>query len=306
MLATNYPILDIFLTTLYFFIFIIWLWLLFMVFIDIFRSHDLHGWAKALWVIGIIVMPYLGVLVYLIFRGGKMHERAAQQAAQQQKAFDQYVKQAAGTPGAHHRRPALEAGRAQDARASSPMPNSRPRSPRSWPVPERGRDATQHKQQHNRRAPDRTAERRRGDTMTIGPVSYTVIAFPGNQFNGNIAPEVAKLVASGTVRILDLVFVAKDEQGDTISLEFDQMDELAAFNDIDGEVGGLVNAEDLDHVAANLPEGNSALVILWEDLWAVPLVEAIRGSGGVLIDSARIPNDLIEAAFEELAQALKS
>jgi hypothetical protein len=100
MLATNYPILDIFLTTLYFFIFIIWLWLLFMVFIDIFRSHDLHGWAKALWVIGIIIMPYLGVLVYLIFRGSGMHDRAAKQAALQQKAFDQYVKQAAGSPGA--------------------------------------------------------------------------------------------------------------------------------------------------------------------------------------------------------------
>ena len=64
--------------------------------------------------------------------------------------------------------------------------------------------------------------------------------------------------------------------------------------------------EDLDHVAANLPEGNAALVILWEDLWAVPLVEAIRGSGGVVIDSARIPNDLVEAAFEDLAAALKS
>ena len=75
------PILDIFLTTLYFFLFIIWIWLLFMVFIDIFRSHDMGGWAKALWVIFIIVMPYLGVLVYLIARGGKMHERAAQQAA---------------------------------------------------------------------------------------------------------------------------------------------------------------------------------------------------------------------------------
>ena len=142
--------------------------------------------------------------------------------------------------------------------------------------------------------------------MTIGPVSYTVIAFPGNQFNGDVAPEVAKLVASGTVRILDLVFVAKDEQGDTISLEFDQMDELAAFNDIEGEVGGLVNAEDLDHVAANLPAGNSALVILWEDLWAKPLAEALRGSGGVLVDSARIPADLIETAMDELAQALAS
>ena len=99
MLASSYPVLDIFLTTLYFFLFIIWLWLLFMVFIDIFRSHDIGGWAKALWVIFIIVMPYLGVLVYLIARGGKMHERAAQQAALQQKAFDQYVKQTAGTPG---------------------------------------------------------------------------------------------------------------------------------------------------------------------------------------------------------------
>ena len=142
--------------------------------------------------------------------------------------------------------------------------------------------------------------------MTLGPVSYTVIAFPGNKFNGNIVPEIGKLVANDVVRILDLVFVMKDDQGDTISLEFDQMDELAAFGDMDGEVGGLVNAEDLDHVAANLPENNSALVIVWEDLWAKPLVEALRGSGGILVDSARIPADLVEAAFEELSQALKS
>ncbi len=142
--------------------------------------------------------------------------------------------------------------------------------------------------------------------MTMGPVSYTVIAFPGNQFNGNIVPEIGKLVESEVVRILDLVFVMKDEQGDTVSLEFDQMDELAGFGDIEGEVGGLVNTEDLDHVAANLPAGNSALVILWEDLWAKPLVEALRGSGGVLVDSARVPADLVETAFAELAEALKS
>jgi uncharacterized membrane protein len=142
--------------------------------------------------------------------------------------------------------------------------------------------------------------------MPLGPVSYTVIAFPGNKFNGKIIPEIENLVANDVVRILDLVFVMKDEKGDTISLEFDQMDELAAFGDIEGEVGGLVNEEDLDHVAANLPEGNSALVIVWEDLWAKPLAEALRGSGGVLVDSARIPADLVETAFEELAQALKS
>ena len=108
------------------------------------------------------------------------------------------------------------------------------------------------------------------------------------------------------MRILDLVFVAKDEQGDTISLEFDQMDELAAFGDLDGEVGGLVNMEDLDHVADSLPEGNSALVIVWEDVWARPLADAVRASGGVVVDSARIPAALVEAALDELAAALKS
>lgn len=141
--------------------------------------------------------------------------------------------------------------------------------------------------------------------MTLGPVSYTVIAFPGNRFSGGIAPEVEKLVSNGTVRILDLVFVGKDEGGDTVSLEFDQRDELAAFGDLDGEVGGLINEEDLDHVAEQLPPGNSALVIVWEDLWANPLVEAVRQSGGVLIDQARIPADLVESALAELAESLK-
>jgi ABC-type multidrug transport system fused ATPase/permease subunit len=97
--STNYPVLDAFLTMLWFFLFVIWIWLLIMVFIDIFRSHDMGGFAKALWVIFIIILPFLGVLVYLIARGGKMHERAAAEAAQQQKAFDTYVKQTAGSGG---------------------------------------------------------------------------------------------------------------------------------------------------------------------------------------------------------------
>jgi hypothetical protein len=95
----QYPILDFFLTMLYFFLFVIWIWLLITVFVDIFRSRDMGGWAKALWVIFVIILPFLGVFVYLIARGGKMHERAAQEAAQQQKQFDAYVKQAAGTGG---------------------------------------------------------------------------------------------------------------------------------------------------------------------------------------------------------------
>jgi ABC-type multidrug transport system fused ATPase/permease subunit len=96
-LAYNYPILGIFWTMLEFFILFLWIWLLIMIFADIFRSHDMNGWVKALWVIFVIILPFLGILVYLIARGGSMHERAAAAAAQQQKAFDQYVKQAAGT-----------------------------------------------------------------------------------------------------------------------------------------------------------------------------------------------------------------
>ncbi len=99
-ITTNYPILDIFWTMLEIFIFVIWIYLLFIIFVDIFRSHDLKGWAKALWLIFIIILPFLGILIYLIARGGKMHERAAQAAQAQQQAFDSYVKEAAGSSSA--------------------------------------------------------------------------------------------------------------------------------------------------------------------------------------------------------------
>ncbi len=98
MFATyNYPLLDILWTMIEFFLFFLWIWLLIVIFGDIFRSHDMGGLAKALWVIFVIILPFLGVLIYLIARGGSMHERAAAAAAQQQKAFDAYVKQTAGS-----------------------------------------------------------------------------------------------------------------------------------------------------------------------------------------------------------------
>jgi ABC-type multidrug transport system fused ATPase/permease subunit len=96
MVAYTYPLLNIFWTMLEFFIFFLWIWLLIVVFSDIFRSHDMGGLAKALWIIFVIILPYLGVLIYLIARGGSMHERAAAQAQRQQQAFDSYVRQTAG------------------------------------------------------------------------------------------------------------------------------------------------------------------------------------------------------------------
>jgi ABC-type multidrug transport system fused ATPase/permease subunit len=97
LVAYNYPLLNIFWTMLIFVGFFIFIWLLILVFIDIFRSHDMGGFAKALWVIFIVVLPLLGILVYLIARGGSMSERSAKQAQQQQEAFDAYVKQTAGS-----------------------------------------------------------------------------------------------------------------------------------------------------------------------------------------------------------------
>jgi hypothetical protein len=96
MLAYTYPLADLFGTMLGLFIFIIWFWLLIVIFGDIFRSRDMGGGAKALWVIFVIILPFLGIFVYLIARGGKMHERAAAAASQQQEAMDQYIKEAAG------------------------------------------------------------------------------------------------------------------------------------------------------------------------------------------------------------------
>ena len=96
MLAYTYPLADLFGTMLGIFVFLIWFWLLVIIFGDIFRSRDMSGGVKALWVLFVIILPFLGILVYLIARGGKMHERAEQAAKQQQEAFDSYVKQTAG------------------------------------------------------------------------------------------------------------------------------------------------------------------------------------------------------------------
>jgi ABC-type multidrug transport system fused ATPase/permease subunit len=96
MFGYTYPLLDLFGTMLGIYVFLIWFWLLVIVFGDIFRSKDLSGGVKAIWVLFVIILPFLGILVYLIARGGKMHERAEQAAKQQQQAFDSYVKETAG------------------------------------------------------------------------------------------------------------------------------------------------------------------------------------------------------------------
>jgi ABC-type multidrug transport system fused ATPase/permease subunit len=99
LLASNsysYPVLGAFWTILMIFLWVIWFWVLITIFIDLFRSHDLSGWAKALWFIFILIFPLIGVLVYLIARGGKMHEHAARDAQLQEQQFRRYVQETTG------------------------------------------------------------------------------------------------------------------------------------------------------------------------------------------------------------------
>ncbi len=94
----SYPLLGAFWTVFEIFLWIIWIWILIYVFIDIFRSHDLSGWAKALWFIFVLFIPLIGVLVYLIARGGEMQQRAQQQAQQQDQEARRYIQDVAGAP----------------------------------------------------------------------------------------------------------------------------------------------------------------------------------------------------------------
>jgi hypothetical protein len=99
LLGSSYPLLDAFLTVLWIVGFVLWIWLMIAVFSDIFRSHDLSGWGKALWIVLIFILPLLGVLIYLIARGHKMHEHAVTDMKAQDAAFRKYVQEAATTSG---------------------------------------------------------------------------------------------------------------------------------------------------------------------------------------------------------------
>jgi hypothetical protein len=138
----------------------------------------------------------------------------------------------------------------------------------------------------------------------MGPVEYIVVSFPGNRFNGQIAPELLALVESGTVRILDLIFIGKDAEGEVLAFEIDELGDLAGFDQLPGEVGGLIGPEDVAFVGAQLEPDSSAALLIWEDVWAAPFASAVLASGGVVLQGARIPHDVIESALDALPPAV--
>ena len=137
-------------------------------------------------------------------------------------------------------------------------------------------------------------------TVGVGPIDYILIEFPGSQFNGQVAPNIVELVNSGTITLLDLVFVHKTNDGVVESLELAEVGPAAAGDLADLSVGyaGLLSDEDLDAAAEILEPGSSALLLVWENTWAAALATAVRDSGGELVASGRIPVNAILSALE--------
>ena len=140
--------------------------------------------------------------------------------------------------------------------------------------------------------------------MAIGPVEYLILGFPGNNFTGQIVPELAKLLDSGLVRIIDLTFITKDAAGRVDVVEYNAVEELAAFAGLDAEVGGILTDEDIAHAAMSLEPNTSAALLIWEDTWATPFAEAVRNANGVILEGARIPREIIEEVMDALADAV--
>jgi uncharacterized membrane protein len=134
--------------------------------------------------------------------------------------------------------------------------------------------------------------------MEVGPVDVYIIGFPGNKFSGRIAPAIQELVDNGTIRVLDLLFVMKDADGVVATLAIEDLDQDgAAFAELDITEPGSLNEEDADEVSDDLPANSSALLIAFENVWARKVVSALQAADAVLIDSIRIPVEVVQEAL---------
>ncbi len=137
---------------------------------------------------------------------------------------------------------------------------------------------------------------------SVGPVDVAVVLFEGNRFNGEVAPALAELQQSGTVRIIDLAFLTRDADGNAGFVEVEDADVADAFARISESQLDLLNDEDLMSMAEGLDPDSSAMVVVWENTWASRLAAAVRGSGGEVISYLRIPREAVVAAIEALEE----
>jgi Family of unknown function (DUF6325) len=133
----------------------------------------------------------------------------------------------------------------------------------------------------------------------MGPIDYILVEWPGRQPNGEVAPHLVDLVDRGLIRILDLLFVAKDEHGDVAVLELSDLGgEVAELAVFEGAASGLLGDEDVERAGGVLAPGTSAALLVFENSWAAPFVGAIRRSGGELVASGRVPAEDVLAALD--------
>jgi Family of unknown function (DUF6325) len=140
----------------------------------------------------------------------------------------------------------------------------------------------------------------------LGPIDYLVVEFPAGakNFTGAMAEELLKLVDAGTIRVVDVLILEKNEDGSVDATELSDIDQLGDLQAVEAELAELLAADDVDHLAAAMEPGSVAGVLIWENLWAAPFASAARRSGGQLIANGRIPIQAIIASIEADEAAL--
>ena len=149
---------------------------------------------------------------------------------------------------------------------------------------------------------DLTTERvvQNTDLDTLGPVDYVIVEFPAgaSNFTGEMADALLALVDSGTIRVIDVLILTKDEYGAVEAIELSEIDELGPLQAVEAQLAELLAADDVVNLAAAMDPGSTAGVLIWENLWAAPFASAARRSGGQLIATGRIPIQAIIASIE--------
>lgn len=142
------------------------------------------------------------------------------------------------------------------------------------------------------------------DLQEMGPVDYIVIEWPDRQPTGEAAPIVADLVDRGIIRVLDLAFIIKTQDGTVAALEIEDLAEMSeSFKLFEGASSGLLGDDDIQEAAKALEPGTSAALLVFENRWAAPFASAIRRSGGQLVANGRIPVQAVLAALEAAEKA---
>jgi uncharacterized membrane protein len=144
--------------------------------------------------------------------------------------------------------------------------------------------------------------------MAVGPIELLVVKFPGNQFKGEIAPALQELVETGTIRIIDLIFAIKDEEGALAIVELNALGDetLAVFEPEPSELSGSLTEDDARSLSGGLENNSSAAILLFENTWATKFVDAMRNANGELILIERVPRVVIDDLIAEVAASKQS